>query len=305
MPNSAKVSNKIDKKSKKIRQCIACNGKEYSDYGKELIKCRTCGLVVAKEIPTFEQLRKLYQEEYFFGMEYSDYKADRPALEKNFMTRVKHLKQYLHKDAKVLEIGCAYGYFLNIIKEKVSWHQGYDVSDEGIEHAVKELKVNATSKDYLEDHSIKPNSIDLICMWDVIEHVGEPDKHISKSAQLLKEGGALCLTTGDIGAFVPRKRGDKWRMIHPPTHIYYFDVPSITLLLEKNGLQVESVRHKSTHRNAGSVFNQLIVNRKAQEKNAFVLESGYKLAQLLKLDRVNFPLNLYDVMEVTAVKKAK
>lgn len=289
-------------KQNKKRVCIACEGKNFNDHGQELVKCHNCGLVVAKNIPTFEELRKLYQEEYFFGMEYSDYKADRPALEKNFNARIKHLKPYFKEDTKIIEVGCAYGYFLNIVKEKVSWHKGYDVSQEGIDYAVNELKVNASSGDYLEDKEVKPGTIDMVCMWDVIEHVGEPDRHIARSARLLKKGGVICLTTGDIGAYVPRKRGDKWRMIHPPTHIYYFDVPSITLLLEKHGFVIESVRHKPTHRNAGSVFNQLIVNRKAQKKNALVLENGYKLARLLKLDKINFPLNLYDVMEVTAKK---
>lgn len=298
--NTVKAAQATPSAQKRV--CIVCDGQKFEKYGTQLVKCTSCGLVVAKEIPTFEELRKLYEEEYFFGMEYSDYKVDRPALEKNFGIRIKHLEPYLKKDANVLELGCAYGYFLNIIKEKVAWHKGYDVSQEGIEYAVKELKVNATSKDFLDDKEVKPGTVDLICMWDVIEHLGEPEKHISKASKLLKKGGAVCLTTGDIGALVPQKRGDSWRMIHPPTHIYYFDVPSIKKLLAKHGLEVVSVRHKPTHRNAGSVFNQLIVNRKTQKKNALLFESSYKLAKILRLDKVNFPLNLYDVMEVTAVK---
>lgn len=286
----------------KTRVCIACGKKRFTNYTKELIECNSCGLIVAKEIPTFDELKKLYEEEYFFGMEYSDYKADRPALEKNFKTRTRFLKKYLHQDAKVLEIGCAYGYFLNIIKENVAWHKGYDVSKEGVDYAKNELKVNAEADDFLKDKTIKNNSLDLVCMWDVMEHFGEPDKHVAKAAKLLKKGGALCLTTGDIGAFVPRIRGEKWRMIHPPTHIYYFNVPSIEKLLLNHGLKVTSVRHKATYRNTGSVFQQLIVNRKAQQKSALILEAGSKVARATKIDKLNIPLNLYDVMEVTAEK---
>jgi predicted TPR repeat methyltransferase len=139
-------------------------------------------------------------------------------------------------------------------------------------------------------------------MWDVMEHFGEPDKHVAKAAKLLKKGGALSFTTGDVGAFVARKRGEKWRMVHPPTHIYYFNTEGAEKLLEKHGLKVTSIRHKSTYRNAGSVFQQLIVNRKALNKSAAVLELGHKVARATRLDKVNFPLNLYDVMEVTAVK---
>jgi SAM-dependent methyltransferase len=297
-----KQTNKTKKGESKKRICIACDSTKFRPYGTQLVECASCGLVVAKQIPTFAELQKLYEEEYFFGMEYSDYTADRPALEKNFRQRTKFLKKYLHENAKVLEVGCAYGYFLNMIKGKVAWHKGYDVNKEGIEYAKEELKVNAESSDFLDDKEIKNGSLDLVCMWDVMEHFGEPNKHVAKAAKLLKKGGALCFTTGNVGAFVARKRGEKWRMVHPPTHIYYFNVESSKRLLAKYGLEVVSVRHKATYRNAGSVFNQLIVNKKAKNKSVKALRAGYKIAQLARLDRVNFPLNLYDVMEVTAVK---
>lgn len=288
------------KKSKRV--CIACGGTKFNPYGKDIVECNTCKLVVAKEIPTFAQLKKLYEEDYFFGMEYSDYTVDRPALEKNFRQRIRFLGKYLYPEAKVLEVGCAYGYFLDLIKDKISWHKGYDVSKEGVEYASKELKLNTTTDDFLADKEVKDNTIDLVCMWDVMEHFGEPDKHVAKAAKLLKKGGALCFTTGDVGSFVARQRGDKWRMVHPPTHIYYFNVDSAKRLLTKHGLKVTSVRHKATYRNAGSVFQQLIINKKAQNRSPKLLEVGYKVAQKIYADRINFPLNLYDVMEVTAIK---
>lgn len=292
------------KKTIKRRVCIACGGSKFKSYGKLLTECQTCHLVVAKHIPSFAELKKLYEEEYFFGMEYSDYTADRPALEKNFRQRIKFLKKHINSDSKVLEIGCAYGYFLNLIKDDVKYHKGYDVSSEGVAYAKDKLGLNASTLDFLKDKEVANNSIDLVCMWDVMEHFGEPHKHIERASKVLKDGGKLCFTTGNVGAFVARKRGEKWRMVHPPTHIYYFNVESARRLLERYGLRVTSVRHKPTYRNAGSVFNQLIVNKKAQNKNAGLLHFAYKLAKLTKMDKINFPLNLYDVMEVTAVKDA-
>jgi 2-polyprenyl-3-methyl-5-hydroxy-6-metoxy-1,4-benzoquinol methylase len=292
----------MTKPNSKNNPCIACDSTEFGEHSKLLVRCNNCGLVVAKEIPTFEELKKLYKEEYFFGMEYSDYKADRKALEANFKDRIKFLDKYISPEARVVEVGCAYGYFLNLLKDKVKWHQGFDVSTEGITYAKKELGVNASTSDFL-DSDIKDGSIDLICMWDVMEHFGEPQKHVQKASKILKKGGALSFTTGDIDAKVAKMRGEKWRMIHPPTHIYYFNVKSAKKLLKKNGLKVVSVRHKGTNRNIGSVFNQLICNKKAKDKNPVILNTAYKIAQFIKLDKLNVPLNLYDVMEVTAIKE--
>jgi predicted TPR repeat methyltransferase len=191
-----------------------------------------------------------------------------------------------------------------MIKDRVAWHKGFDVSREGIDYAREELGVNAHAGDFLEDKEIKPESLDLVCMWDVVEHLGEPHRHLEKAASLIKPGGALSLTTGDVSSYVAQKRGLDWRMIHPPTHIYYFNVHSLKKLLSKYGMEVKSVRYKPTYRNAGSVFNQLIVNRKAKQRSPLFFQAGHEIAKRTRLDRVNFPLNLFDVMEVTAVKKA-
>lgn len=289
------------KKDKRV--CIACDGTGFKNYGRLLVECNECGLVVAKEIPSQQELEKLYEEEYFFGMEYSDYKKDRPALEKNFRNRIRFLDQYIKPKARIAEVGCAYGYFLHLIKDNVGWHKGYDVSKEGVAYAQTDLNVNATNVDFLDEKGIKNNTLDLVCMWDVMEHFGEPDKYIEKASKLLKTGGAVCFTTGDVGAAVARYRGEKWRMVHPPTHIYYFNVESAKRLLNKYGFEVTSVRHKATYRNTGSVFEQLIVNKKALNKSTTLLSACYTLVRALRIDRINFPLNLYDVMEVTAIKK--
>jgi SAM-dependent methyltransferase len=285
------------------RICIACDGKKFRSYGKLLTECSKCNLVVAKKVPDSKTLKKLYEQDYFFGMEYSDYLADRPALEKNFRQRIRFLKSHLGPNSRVVEVGCAYGYFLNLIKNKSEWHKGYDVSAEGVKYAVTELGVNAVTDDFTKDRTIPKGSVDLICMWDVMEHFGEPHKNVQKAAQLLKKGGKLCFTTGNIGAFVPKKRRENWRMVHPPTHIYYFNVSNAKKLSEKYGLRVTSVRHKPTYRNLGSVLAQLVVNRKVKNKSAGLLGLIHKISKITALEKINFPLNLYDVMEVTAVKE--
>ncbi len=128
-------------------QCVLCTGTRFSDYGAGLVKCTRCGLVVAAEIPSDADLAKLYQEDYFFGQEYFDYEADRPALEANFQRRIDRLGPLFQLTSRVVEVGCAYGYFLNLIKDRVAWHQGYDVSEDGIRFARETLGVNAKAKD--------------------------------------------------------------------------------------------------------------------------------------------------------------
>ena len=71
----------------------------------------------AKDMPSEDDLRKFYDEGYYFGEEYVDYTKDRKALEVNFKKRVDLIRKLSRKKRlNVCEIGSAYGYFLNLIK---------------------------------------------------------------------------------------------------------------------------------------------------------------------------------------------
>ena len=59
----------MPKSKTNTNKCIACDADKFSEHSELLIRCDNCGLVVAKEIPTFEKLKKLYEEEYFFGIQ--------------------------------------------------------------------------------------------------------------------------------------------------------------------------------------------------------------------------------------------
>ncbi|MGA3150556.1 MAG: class I SAM-dependent methyltransferase [Candidatus Saccharimonadales bacterium] len=297
MPQSAKPV----KPANKLQKCPACGYKQLEDNYRTLLQCRRCGHAVAKTFPSAKQLEKIYARDYFFGKEYFDYIADRPALEKNFKKRLKQLSDTYDRNASVIEIGCAYGYFLNLIKDKVASHKGFDVNQEGVDFARRILKVNATTQNFL-DAKLSESSIDTVYMWDVIEHLPHPELFIAKISTLLKPGGHVVLTTGDISSLLPRLRKDNWRLIHPPTHLHYFTPQSLERLFKRHGIKVISVRHKGVHRNLGSVLHQLTYNRKAKNKSAIVFEGLTNAAKVTGLHKLNVPLNTGDIMEVVAVK---
>lgn len=288
----------------RVTQCISCKSEEFKPYCADVAQCKRCGLVVAEEIPTAKELHDLYQQDYFFGMEYADYEADRPALMANFKKRIARLKKSgaLKKGDFVVELGCAYGYFLDLISDVAGDHIGFDVSEEGVEKARKRGH-NTTTKDFLK-YKIKDNSVDLVVMWDVIEHLTEPHKYIEKISRILKPGGHIALTTGDVEALIARRRGGEWRMIHPPTHVYYFSPRTLNLLFNQHQLKITEVNYKGISRNVGSVAEQIICNRKVQQKHTKTLEFGRAMLQAAGFHKLNIPLNTYDVMEVVAQKAA-
>ena len=48
-------------KKREVKACIACDNTKFAPYGKDVVECSKCKMVVASEIPTFDQLKKLYE----------------------------------------------------------------------------------------------------------------------------------------------------------------------------------------------------------------------------------------------------
>ena len=108
----------IVKKINKISNCIVCGGGCFENFYTGLLKCQDCGYVFADLHLTDEEFFELYRRNYFFGNEYCDYIAYKKVLQKNFKLRLRVLMNFIdplrHKN--LLEIGSAYGFFLEIAK---------------------------------------------------------------------------------------------------------------------------------------------------------------------------------------------
>lgn len=264
--------------------CVVCNSPQsdplYPEI--EIVRCQCQHIYYQGDINN-EKIKALYTENYFNGDEYVNYLSDKKLLQKNFQQRLKTILKYKN-GGKLLEIGSAYGFFLELAQKHFEV-KGFEICKEAVNHAVEQLKLNVTDKDFLEDNTIE-NNYDFICMFDCIEHLASPQLFIEKSSRALKPSGHLILTTGDISSLVPRIRKQKWRLIHPPTHLHYFSKKSITQLLDQYGLQVVEVNYPGHWRS-----------------NAQLVEGLFKAKKLAKKIPGSFWINTFDLMEVVAKKK--
>jgi SAM-dependent methyltransferase len=242
---------------------------------------------------SFAELQNLYQRNYFFGDEYLNYLDDKPALQKNFSARIQTLLKY-SSGGNLFEIGCAYGFFLELAQQH--WKvEGCDISAPACDEAQRQ-GCKVTCGDFL-GLPLKEEQYDVVAMWDTIEHLARPDLYVQKASQLLKRGGVLCATTGDIGSSMARMRKHRWRLIHPPTHLYYFDRKSMERLMHKNGLEIIHFEHCGYSRSVQQIlYSLLVLNRETGLRK--------KVYEILKpLFGFSMYVNLYDIMFVIARKK--
>lgn len=275
--------------------CDICNCKKFIVHYKILNKCQNCGHIFASENLSPEELKNIYKEKYFFGDEYVDYIGEEDCLKINFISRQKIIEKYISpKNKKLLEIGCAYGFYLDVVKNKFKKIEGIDISKKAIIYAKKTGNHDVYEGDFM-DLDFKNKNYDMVCMWDTIEHLKSPNNYIAKIQKLLSKKGIFAFTTGDISSFVASFRKHKWRMIHPPTHIHYFSKKSVQDILEANNFRVLSITYPSTYRTLDNILYNLFVLRK---KMPWV----YNFSRMLGITRLKIKLNLFDIMLVIAQK---
>jgi hypothetical protein len=142
----------------------------------------------------------------------------------------------------------------------------------------------------------EPGRYDLVCLWDTIEHLERPIETLVKAARWLAPGGTLALTTGDAGSLLARLQGEKWRQIHPPTHLFYFTRPTLARAFAKAGLETVEIRaigHSRSYRSM--LFGLLELGRPNPSRAYRLLTAG---------GRLDFPvsLNLFDIVLAAARK---
>ena len=260
--------------------------------------CRHCGLMTVNQRFPSEELKQFYQEDYFKGREYVDYVADKPAQQKTLRNHLRVVRRHVRPGGRLLEIGCAYGFFLELIREEYRGSVGVDVSSAGVAHA-RAQGLQAQEGDLL---GLSFDQLfDGVCLWDTIEHLPNPREVIQRCAKLLKPGGHLFLTTGDFGAVLPRLQGLRWRQIHPPTHLFYFTRQSLRELCLRVGLEAVRFSTVTVHRRLGSVF-QSLENFYGQSLTGRVASFALRVTPRGILNWT-FPLNLGDTLCLGARRK--
>ncbi len=86
-------------------------------------------------------------------------------------------------------------------------------------------------------------SFDVISLIEVLEHLPAPLDPLQFVARLLKPGGLLLLTTGNLDSPVARRRGIHYRYCAPEIHVSLFNPGCLAQLYRRVGLEPWPVRY--------------------------------------------------------------
>jgi len=198
-------------------------------------------------MPARTELDAVYGEAYFHSersaeVGYADYAADRDAITRTADRRLAALERHAPLRGRLLDVGCALGFFMLAAQQRGWQVEGCDISAHAAAFAREELGLPARAGT-LEEMAYEPSSFDAITMWDVIEHVIDPVAELRLAASLLRPGGVLALSTPDVGSLPARLARGRWMGYKlAEEHLTYFDRSTITRAVEMAGLDVVDIR---------------------------------------------------------------
>lgn len=142
-----------------------------------------------------------------------------------YESRMAPLFYEVPKKAKVLDVGCNDGTFIQLLKEKRSCDVvGVDISDVAIE-AAKKKGLNVSYGD-VEKLPFEDHSFDVVICMEVLSHLFDPSKALKEIRRVLKKDGFL------LGS-CPHKNLETYAWEDGRMHRRYFDQVELHKLLEE------------------------------------------------------------------------
>ena len=198
------------------------------------------------------------------------------------------------RKGKILDIGTAGGAFLKVAKES-GWEVYGIEPNKWLGNWCKENYGIEIENRTLEKTKFKPNTFDVITLWDVLEHVPDPTDTLNRCRSLLKEDGLLIVNYPDMGSLPAKLMRSKWVFLLS-VHLWYFTPKTMKKILEKTGFEPTLFKNHWQTLSLGYLVSRL------EAYNKFLSKLASPIIKLLRLNNLNI---LYWLGQTLVVAKKK
>jgi SAM-dependent methyltransferase len=142
--------------------------------------------------------------------------------------------------ARVLEVGCGKGAFRSALPQSVSY-TGLEFNDAAVRKA--QAAGLDVSRQPVEAHAaINPRKYDVVCSFQVLEHVPEPKQFVHACVRALAPGGLLILAVPAEDSFLAIAPNSPLNM--PPHHVLRWSDLALANLARREGLSLVDLWHE-------------------------------------------------------------
>lgn len=271
---------------------VRCTNPGYGEHA-QIVQCNNCAYVYANPRWSMETIISAYED-----VEDETYVEEREGRELTFSKHLHDFERIVGQanGRTLLDVGAYIGVFVDVATKSGWQAMGVEPSVWGAEQATANgLNVIQGT---MENRELAGKAFDVVTLWDVIEHVDDPNAEIAKAFELLKPGGYVALHTMDVDSLFAKVMGSRWPW-YMEMHLHFFSQKSLGQMLEQNGFVVVESKAKGRYLRLGYVATRIGGIHKGIGRFAHTLITKLGLAN------VAIPINFGDLFTIVAQKPVK
>lgn len=204
-----------------------------------MVKCKACGLVRSDPVADTATLGELYRQSTF------DYGNEVTNLRRTYGRYLDRLEAFgVHKHS-LLEIGCGNGFFLEEAQARgYAEVRGVEPGSEAIAEAAPVVRERIVC-DMMRPGLFAEASFDVVCLFQVFDHLPDPVGVLAESRRVLKPGGFVLILNHNIDALSACLLGERSPIIDLE-HTYLYNPATLSHLAQAQNFAV---------RETGSAWN--------------------------------------------------
>ena len=154
--------------------------------------------------------------------------------------RLRIISPYLSRSTTVLEVGASAGQFLTHIKDKVVKTDAIELDKACSEFLRVELGIDADSE-FLRESRFASERYDVVCSFQVLEHVENPVTFLSEIRQSMKDGGRAFIEVPNLhDSLLTVWNVENYRAFYyHSAHLHYFTETSLRKVAQSAGFRPE------------------------------------------------------------------
>lgn len=229
-----------------------CKNSDLKAFSDDYAICQSCSTLISQKGLSDESLQVNNDDESFYGKNYwlSHQTSDlsQPTIIQRCRTdlheRCAYWLRFLLKNklppARILEIGCAHGGFVAMMNQVGYTATGLELSPWIVDLAKKTFEIPVFTGP-IESQNIEPESLDVVVLMDVLEHLSDPKSTIQACLKLLKKEGILLIQTPSYPEGITYDDLKKLNhaflgMLQPTEHLYLYTQSSVQSFFQEVGI---------------------------------------------------------------------
>ncbi|MBL4586608.1 MAG: class I SAM-dependent methyltransferase [Flavobacteriales bacterium] len=228
--------------STELSPTLSCPDFTYSKNTFNISSCASCGLYFTNPRPDEKNIGKYYDNPDYVS--HSD-TSEGPLFKVYAIVKSRALKQKrallesLTQDRTILEYGAGTGDFSTILAQN-NWAVFAYEPDEKARQKIAKKSPQTKLVSNLDE--LANNSVSMVSLWHVLEHVHRLDETLTHFSRLLKSNGQLVIAVPNHTSFDASFYAENWAAYDVPRHLYHFNPETLKPLIEKFGFELLTVK---------------------------------------------------------------